>query len=789
MSVTLVRERSRIQFPASVLGNETAIGVMVIFLAAVVVILALYFSGPPASVAVSAPLTEFSSARAAKRLETIASQPHPMGTTAHAAVREYIVAALAESGVNAEVQTTTTINQSRNGSIRAASINNIAARLAGTTPGKAVMFTGHYDTVPNSSGAADDGAAVAAMLETVRALKTGPQLKNDLIFLFTDGEESGLLGARAFVAEHPWAKDVAVVFNFEARGNSGPSIMFETSPGNNWLVDEFAEASPRPVANSLSYEIYRLMPNETDLVIFKDAGLAGMNFAFINGVSNYHARTDTVDEIDQDSIQHHGATALALARHFGNLDLKPVAKTNAVYFDVLGFFLVRYPTSWALPLAAVVTLAFIGIAFVGWRRGRLKLKGIALGVLALLLSAAASYVVVALGWWALLTFYTRYSSMPQWLRYGSDQYLVSFIALTLAVTSGLYIIFRRYATPESLMMGALVWWLILSIASAFYLPGASYLFAWPLLFNLLGVLVAVLVKDEARGRAATSAYLLAFAVPGLVLFAPLTQMIFTGLGPEWSAYLMVVVVLVLGLLVPHLSLLSDRRKWLVPAALLVAGVVVIAVSVSTARFSKDYPRQNHLFYKSNATTGQNVWVSFDNVTDSWTQQVLPAGSKRAPLTDLMPSGTAAFLQSDAPSAGLAPPEIAVLEDRTENDLRRFRLRVKSARLAQFLNLQLSANTQLYAVVVNGKRVDYGKAPVAVSEDKRWLLRYYAFPKEGVELSLEVKPSGPLQISVFDQSYGLPEVPGAQLRPRPDDLIPTPNAAYSDATVVSKVFTF
>ena len=789
MSVTLVRERSRIQFPANILGNETALGLLVVLLAAVVVVLALHFGGPPAAVAGTAPLTEFSSGRAVKRLEVVASQPHPMGTSAHAAVREYIIATLAELGVPAEVQATTIINQSRNGSLRVASINNIVARIAGTAPGKAVMFAGHYDTVPNSSGAADDGAAVAAMLETVRALKTGSQLKNDLIFLFTDGEEAGLLGARAFIAEHPWAKDVAVVFNFEARGNSGPSIMFETSAGNEWLVSEFAEASPRPVANSLSYEIYRMMPNDTDLSVFKDAGLAGMNFAFINGVSNYHAQTDSIEEIDQDSLQHHGATALALARHFGNLDLNPAAKTNAVYFDVLGLFLVRYPAAWALPLALVVTLMFVGVVILGLRRGRLKLKGIALGVLALLLSAICSYAIVALVWLALRTFYTRYSSVPQWLKYGSDQYFISFIALTLAVMTAVYILFRRYAAPESLTMGVLIWWLILSIVFAFYLPGASYLFTWPLLFSLLGVLVAILANSsgEARGRIAVSACLFLFAIPGLVLFAPLTQMIFAGLGPDWSAAVMIMVVLVLGLLVPHLNLLSHARKWLVPGALVVTAIVVIAVSVSTARFSKDHPRSDHLFYKSNATTGQNVWASFDAKPDSWTQQVIPAGSRRGPINELQLAGS--VMQSDASSVGLAPPEITVLEDRTENDLRHFRLRVKSARLAQFLNLQLNSNAGLYAVVVNGKRVDYGKAPIVVSEDKRWSMRYFALPKEGVEVSFEVKLAGPLQMSVFDQSYGLPDVPGTQLRPRPDDLIPAPGVAYSDTTVVSKVFTF
>lgn len=45
-----------------------------------------------------------------------------------------------------------------------------------------------------------------------------------------------LLGAKAFVDAHPTAKEVKVALNFEARGNGGPSIMFETSPDNGWLI-------------------------------------------------------------------------------------------------------------------------------------------------------------------------------------------------------------------------------------------------------------------------------------------------------------------------------------------------------------------------------------------------------------------------------------------------------------------------------------------------------------------------------------------------------------------------
>jgi len=791
MSLALERERSRAEIAVGGFGRGAAVGVAVLLLAAAAVVLALRWGGPPAAVAAGAPPSEFSSGRAMKRLGAIAARPHPMGSAEHAAVRDYVVASLAESGIAAEVQRATVVSPSRSGSLRAASVGNVVARLKGTGAGRALMLAAHYDSVPNSPGAADDGAGVAALLETARALKAGPPLKNDVIFLFTDGEENGLFGARAFVGEHPWAKDVAAVFNFEARGNSGPSIMFETSNGNNWLVREFAAASPRPVANSLSYEIYRLMPNDTDLSVFKEAGMAGMNFAFIMGVPHYHARIDSVEGIDERSLQHHGSNALAIARHFGNLDMQAAAKTNAVYFDVLGLFLVHYPASWALPLAALAALAFVGVAFAGLRRGRLTVKGMALGAVALLLSMACAFGVVWVAWWALRSFYTGYSSMPQWLRYGGDLYLVAFVALTLAAVTALYILFRRRAGALSLTAGALFWWLVLSALTAVLLPGASYLFTWPLLFSLAGVLLAVLMKGEAgdEASASSSVYLAVFAIPGLMLFGPLVQLIFVGLGPEWSAALMVVVVLALGLVVPHLGLLGGARRWALPGVLAALGVGVIALSVMTAGFDKSRPRSNHLFYGADASTGKNVWASYDERPDAWMSQVIPAGAGRAPLNDLFQStGTAKFLQSEAPAAGLAPPEVSVVEDRTDGDRRHLRLRVDSARDAESVYVQLNSEAELYAVEVNGKRVDF-KTPVGVGGDKRWGMRYYALPKEGVELSLQLKPKGPLKLSLFDQSHGLPQVAGAPLGPRPDDLMPAPHAAYSDATLVSNVYTF
>ena len=222
-----------------------------------------------------------------------------------------------------------------NGRSSTVAVNNVIAVLKGSNSGRALLLAAHYDTVANSPGASDDGAGVATLLETARALKSGPPLQNDLIFLFSDGEEVGLLGAEAFVHQHPLAKQVALALNFEARGASGPSVLFETSDNNAWLIDQFAASAPYPNGNSVAYEIYRRMPNSTDMHVFKAAGIAGLNFAYFDGVNRYHSSSDDLQNLSEASLQHHGTYALALAQRFGNASLDTPGNGNVVYFDLL----------------------------------------------------------------------------------------------------------------------------------------------------------------------------------------------------------------------------------------------------------------------------------------------------------------------------------------------------------------------------------------------------------------------------------------------------------------------
>jgi hypothetical protein len=749
----------------------------------------LYQSTSPAAVSANAGPNEFSSGRAMTHLQAITKQPHPPGSAEHAAVREYIVAALRSYGVEPEIQTATVLDRQRDTVLLAGTVQNVIAKVPGTANSKAILVAGHYDTTPQAFGASDDGAAVVAMLESVRALKAGPPLKNDVIFLFTDGEEEGLLGANGFIGQHPSARDVGLVLNFEARGNGGPSIMFETSNNNGWLIPHFAEAAPHPVANSLSYEIYKRLPNTTDFTVFKSRGLDGLNFAYIDGLSAYHTPLDNIQRINEGSLQHHGSYLLALARHFGNLDLRQIRSANAVYFDVLGSALVHYSYSWIVPITILVLILVLALVVIGVRAKYFTIRGIAFGSLAFVFTTAI-IGAIARGLWALI-FKLRYESdaRPLGETYHNNLYLIGFTALAIAVTAAVYNLFRRKTSAENLAAGGLLWWAVLMLLTSFYIPGASYLFTWPLVFSVIGLAVGLILKQRGRDAVAI-AILLATAVPGLALLIPLTYQIFVGLTLNSIAIVVVLVLLQLGLLIPHLDVMARANKWSLPVLAGLISVGFIAAGFLITGFDRQNPKPDNVFYALNADTGKAVWASLDGRPDGWTSQLLSANPENKPLSEFFQSNLSSlrFRQNAAPAAQIAPPQIAVLNDQKSGDVRQLRLRITSARMAPVLSLYLDSKAEFLSLMVNGQRLDSSNSAM-LSRKNVWNMRYVAPPPEGVEVAVEFKAQEPLKIRVVDQSYSLPEIPNQTIA-RPDNTIPSPLPnGLSDATMVSKTFSF
>ncbi|MGK7876947.1 MAG: M20/M25/M40 family metallo-hydrolase [Xenococcaceae cyanobacterium] len=723
-----------------------------------------------------------------KHLEVIAQKSHPIGSPENAEVRNYIFKELAARGLNPEVQKTTVVNPRLGVPFPAGTVHNILARLPGTDKTKTILLAAHYDSVPTGPGASDDGAAVAALLETVRVLRAGSPLRNDVIFLFTDGEEAGLLGAKAFVDEHPWAKDMGVVLNFEARGNSGPSLMFETSSENGWLIQEFAKAALHPVANSLMYSIYKNLPNNTDLTIFKEAGWAGLNFSYINGLIHYHTMTDSVENIDERSLQHHGSYALALTRHFGNLDLQDTKARDAVYFDIFGSVFVHYSEAWVTPLTVFVVLLFVGVAILGLRRNQLTFPGMALGFLAFLLSAISASVIVTLAWWSIRALHSEY----RWIRtgdtYNSTLYMLGFVALTLAITSGLYVWFRKKISVPNLTVGAWLWWLLLMVLTSLYLPGASYLFAWPLLFSLLGLGFTFASRHRKSGLGKRFTVLSLCALPGIILLTPTIYLIFVALTLSKSGAVMVMVVLLLGLLIPHLCLMAISNKWLLPAASILVSLGFIVAGSVTAGFDANHPKPNSIFYGLNADTGQAIWASTDEKPDEWTSQFLSAAPEKGTLAEYLPMAHRQFLKSQAPLAPLAAPKLEPIGDEVSDGVRTLHLRITSPRQGRIMRIYVDSNTEVLAAAVNGKRIGKNDTPTHIEPGERWGLNYFALPKEGIELTLAVNSSQPLEIRAVTQSDGLAEIPGISFRTRPNDMMPNPfGFGVSDSTLVSKSF--
>lgn len=740
---------------------------------------------PPAAVPSSAPLTEFSSGRAMQHLGIIAQKPHPPGSAEHSAVRDYIVREVTAMGLKPEIQkTASSISFDLRSLVLGGVVENILVKLPGTRTGGAILLSAHYDSVPHGAGASDDGAGVVTLLETLRTLRAGPPSANDILFLFTDAEEIELLGAKAFVEKHPAAKDVKVALNFDALGTRGASIMYQTTENNGWLIGEFAKATPKPVANSLAAEIYKQMPYVTDLTALAGDGVHGLNFAHIDGIYAHHTQLDNLETVDERSIQHTGSYALALARHLGNISLESGMNRDAVFFSVLGSFLVHYPVSWAIPLAIAVSALFITVVTIGLKRKRLTFGGMILGLLAFLFSVIASAIVVS-GMQKVTGLLPRNSLFignPD--PYNSALYCLGFVAVAIAVISALYIWFTKKTSIDNLAVGAMFPWLALMIYTGFALPAGSYLFTWPLLFVLIAQGVDFVVRKKETDPLKLFVGLSLSTFPALALIVPMIYFCFLVLSfqmsPRITAIFVVMTMLPLGLLISQLDFMLRPKKWLLPATAVLVGIVFLSAAKFTSHFDRDSRRMDSLFYAVNANTGRAIWASLDHRPDEWTSQFLTGSSQRESALDFVGMDLS-VLSAEAPVLPVPAPDIKVISDTTTNGIRSLNLRITSARQAPHIIVSLNPETKVRAFVLDGTR--YGEY-----HRNNWMMRYVAAPAEGIELVLELEQPSNVVLRVTDHSYSLPQVPGSSFKPRPDYLMSS-NELFNDGLVVTKSFAF
>ena len=305
---------------------------------------------------------QFSVDRSLEHVANIAREPHPIGSDANTRVRAYLIEELAALGLDPREQSMT-VPDYFGAPGKTVEVVNVMARMPGTDSTKAVALVAHFDSDPTTPGANDDAAGVAAILETARTLLSGPPLRNDVILLFTDGEEPApRFGSRAFVSAHPWAAEVGFVVNLEALGGSGPSMVIETNGPDQWIIDGLVDPAARPVAFSFLTGTVELIGEVgTDFDPFRAEGVPGLHLAYLRGSPIYHTPEDSIDGVGRSSLYHHGVYCLSLARHFGNVDLSSAPESvELVYFNVGRFWLARYPAGWGLFLA-IAAAALLGV--------------------------------------------------------------------------------------------------------------------------------------------------------------------------------------------------------------------------------------------------------------------------------------------------------------------------------------------------------------------------------------------------------------------------------------------
>jgi len=713
----------------------------------------------------SAPAEEFSAERALSHVAQIARAPHPVGSSEHDRVRDYLLSQLQALGLDAHLQPGTG-RMTEYGITTLGKVENIVARLRGSDPtGKALMLSAHYDSSYLSPGAADNGASVAAVLESLRALRAGAQLRNDLIVLFSDGEEVGLLGAELFARRHPWVPDVGMVLNFDFRGSSGPMWMFETSGGNSRMVAALASGASDPMGSSALFDLYQLLPNDTDMTAYKAAGLPGLNFAAIDRAYTYHSPLDTLDRLDPASVQHLGELMLTATRSFGADYLAGLSAPDSVFFNLPGLGMLHYRGTWVGPFSALALGAVLLALGLAVRRGETRLRSIiggALGLFATLLMLTLASQVL---WHVVLLLHPEYVAFNE--LYNGRWYLLALVGLVVAGFCWMQAGWRRRLGARTEQLGALLFGACCLLISTWFLPGFSYVFALPLLL-MAAAEIAISQSTLLQRRAdARTALLLIASLPTLFFFAPLIRMVYVGLGPQLPLATTFVLVLGLALLSPLLLLLS--RRFILPALPLALCMVWLGVGSATAIVDEQHPLPSHLFLALDGSSGRTLWISRADELDEWNKPLFPGNAAPVAEPNLFGPDSPPFWVSPAPaSAALLPPAIEVLSDQREGSRRRLALRVRSQREAASLTVRVDG-TKVLASSVDGRRLP-------ADPDGLWKLETHGMGDDWLRVDLQVASNTPFQLRVYDETHRLPNIP---LPPRPPHLIADSSRPSSD----------
>jgi len=694
----------------------------------------------------------FDANRAAARLAHILGdeRPHPADSANGDAVRERLIAEMRAVGLEPRVTDDFACNSNIHArNVNCARVRNLVATLGpiGDARRPALLLVSHYDSTFAGPGAADDGIGVAAMLGVAEALR-GARLERPVIFLFDEGEELGLLGARAFLERDPLATRVAYAVNLEARGVDGPAIMFETSRPSGPAIAWYARASGRPVANSLSTDLYRLIPNSTDVAVLNERPWTILNFAIIGNETRYHSAGDTLASLDRRSLQHTGEQALGAALAVAASDAPPAGSGERLYTDLAGRMLIDMPMTFGLVLLGLILLFLLVEA---WRRRALGLPLLAMaGTLAGSLAFAfAGHFIVQLirpgDYWRAHPLVAR------------EAVYASAIA---AAVAALLLVAR---TPERTRLRAAFWLLFTALGAALcaVAPGAAIYFLVPPFAAALGMaLRRKWPRAEQAGAIAAALLLFVTFGPALDLF----EQLMNG-GPLW-AFAPLAAAIMLPALIECAPFLGRGRTVLV-----VAGAIDLAIAGWIAAglmpaYDDDRQQLFTIEYVSDQAAGtarfainnDGAPVPYDA---AWARTEMPYTARRR-------------WAAPAPAVPVAAPAVTLVGQAPAPGGRHLRLRI-AANGAETITLIAPPDARLGAAGAGGFVPRFARG----ADTDKYYLRCIGRACDGAALDLLVGSAAPVEFTIIGSRSGLPAVAAPLARARPA----TARAQYGpDATI-------
>ncbi|MGQ0589575.1 MAG: M20/M25/M40 family metallo-hydrolase [Sphingosinicella sp.] len=679
----------------------------------------------------------FDANRAAARLQRILGdeRPHPVDSAANDAVRARLIAEMRSVGLEPRVTDDFACNDFvRRRTVSCARVRNVIATI-GPDEGQHLLLSAHYDSTFAGPGAADAGIGVATLLETA-ALLRGQALARPVTFLFNEGEEMGLIGARAFLERDPLRERVDTLINLEARGVTGPAIMFETSQPNAAAIALYRAAAERPAANSLTTDLYGLIPNSTDVTVFRAAPWTILNFAIIGNETRYHSAGDDMAALDRRSLQHMGEQTLAATRIVA-AGAAPAAEGQRIYTDVLGRFLVTLPMLFGFVLLGLVLLFFL---ITGWRRGALGRP-----LLAMIATLAGATALAWLGQFllGLLRDGDYWRAFP---------WVTGLAVYACAITAALLALKLIARDGERTRLRA-AFWLLFTLLGALLCvvaPGAAIFFLAPPLAAALGM-AAMLWSPHAERIGAWAAIGLLYLTfgPALALFEELMNG-----GPHWTFAPLGAIILLPALIErkPLIALIRPVFIWGGAGDLFLIGWGAVAL---TPAYSADRQQQFAIEYVWDAEGRSGRWaVNNDGaavpLAVEWERTELPYSTRRRWVTA-------------APALPVQAPGITVIGTQHGGEQRRVRLRL-ATNGAEAVTLIAPRETRASFVFGDDERMGAGP-------EERAIWRCIGRSCDGATVDVVVTRADPVELIVVGSRSGLPAEASPLVAARPANARP------------------